>query len=304
MLAWLVLIAGILAIVWAASTTIRETENLAAKLGWSKYGIASTLVAAMTSLPELIVSVIAARSGNYGIVTGTVFGSVVGLLLLSLGLIGLISEVRFNKEEKTLGRRSITIVVLVAILAIVFTKITWWMGIILLGVYLAYVHTVSKTSKSEEKQSREGEAWKHIILIAAGVATLILAAEGIVWAVQAISREYGVDPFVISFIIVAIGTNLPEITVEIVSTIKNRSEIAVGDILGSAVADTTLVLGSAAIVGGAIPVGLTAHIGAAILLGSAIVAWKIETEEKITMWEAVGLLVAYFLVIATEMALG
>ncbi len=307
MLAAIVLVIGLLVLVKAANTTIAATERIAAKKGWSNYGAATILIAMMTSLPELFVSVLAALRGDYAVVTGTVFGSVVGLLLLSLGLIGLIANVRFTEEERTLGRRAVLTIIYVAILAILLPALPWFVGILVLLGYLYYAREATRVSHAEKKgQDRTvgTSIRKDLLILFVGIAFLLGSAEAVVWSIETLAREYGIAPFVISFILVALGTNLPEISVEITSAIKNKTEIALGDIVGSAVADSTVVLGTAAIVAKTLPITMTAHVGAAILLGSALLAWKIESGEKLTMWESLGLVIAYFLVIATEMALG
>ena len=307
MLAAIVLMVGLLALIKAANMTITATENIATKKGWSNYGAATILIATMTSLPELFVSVLAALHGDYAVVTGTVFGSVVGLLLLSLGLIGLIANVRFTEGERALGRKAVLTIIYVAILAIVLPAIPWFVGILVLLGYLYYAKEATKVSdvgKKEPDGTAEGSIRKEAVTLIIGIALLLGSAEAVVWSIEALAKEYGIAPFVISFILVALGTNLPEISVEITSTLKNRAEIALGDIVGSAVADTTVVLGTAAIVAKTLPITMTAHVGAAILMGSALLAWKIESGKKLTMWESLGLILAYFLVIATEMALG
>jgi cation:H+ antiporter len=305
MLAAITLIIGLGLLAYSAKKAIQYTEEIAAALGLSEHGVASTVIATMTSLPELIVVSLAAMQGDYKIITGTVFGSIIGLLLLSLGLLGLIGNMRFGAEEKRSAHRSLAIVVLVAILTILLSGMTWWVGIGLIAAYVWFART--QTDGGEQKKGRnakKGHAWKAVGKLAIAVAVLIASAELTIHSIEELATEFGISPFVIAFIVVAIGTNLPELSVEITSTLQGKEDIALGDILGSSVADATLVFGTAAIIAKYVPFGMGAHIGAGMLLTASLIALKTESGNKLTMWESVGLLIAYFLIISIEMALG
>ena len=87
-----------------------------------------------------------------------------------------------------------------------------------------------------------------ILLLLAGLALVLLGAEGIVDGAAGLARRWGISEFVIGLTIVAIGTSAPEMVVSFISALEHNSDLAVGNIIGSNVFNTALILGLSAII--------------------------------------------------------
>ena len=93
-----------------------------------------------------------------------------------------------------------------------------------------------------------------ILLLVAGLALVLLGAEGLVNGASALARRWGVSEFVIGLTIVALGTSAPEMVVSFVAAIEKNSDLAVGNIIGSNIFNTALILGLSAVIA---PVAIT-----------------------------------------------
>ena len=93
-----------------------------------------------------------------------------------------------------------------------------------------------------------------ILLLVAGLALVLIGAEGIVDGASGLARRWGISEFIIGLTIVAIGTSAPEMVVSFISAIEENSDMAVGNIIGSNIFNTALILGLSAIIA---PVAIT-----------------------------------------------
>lgn len=296
---------GLALLMYGAHGTIKHAVKLSKILNLDEYGVGAGILATVTSLPELVVAVIAVLEGVPSVAVGTAFGSVVGLLLLSIGLLSLIAPISFPKERKGELLQALVIIVGVVLVATLLGTFPLVLGVVLFLLYVAYIRglheeTISELSTQEKRQSAYWIAAKIVFFIA----LVIIGAEILTKTVTAIAEDLGISTFVIAFIAIALGTNIPEISLDVAAVLRGHVGIALGDILGSAVADLTLVLGAAAVVGALIGTPLTfgnrTHIVAGILFGTAVVLWRAAKDERITIWEGVGLILAYLLVISLE----
>ncbi len=296
---------GLALLAYGAKRSIHYAVELSRILNLDKYGVGAGIIATITSLPELAVAVFAVLEGVPSVAVGTAFGSVVGLFLLSLGFLSLIAPLSFPKERKKELIRALTIVVYVVIVITLMKTIPPVLGVLLIILYFLYVKglhegTLATLNTRRKRQSAISSTAK----LTLSIIVLLIGAEIVTKTITAIADALGISPFVIAFVAIALGTNLPEISVEAAAALSGNVSIAVGDILGSAVADLTLVLGAAAIVGALTgnPVVFSGriHLVAGILLGVAVVLLKAVKDEKITIWEGVGLILAYVLVVSTE----
>jgi len=300
------LIIGIAALAYGARLAISGAADIAEKTGIDRYGVGATIVATITSLPELAVGIVSVINGQPEIAIGTAVGSVVGLFLLSLGVLALMAKIRFGKERKREVLWATIIVTWATVLFVVMREVSAVVGILLIGTYVWYVHSVRAGRLRRIAKKKRGVSVKRAVLILiGGIALVILGAEAVVHGVSGIASALGLPEFFIAFFLVAIGTNLPELSVEIAAVRMKEMGIALGDILGSAVADLTLIMGTAAIVGAAVSHPLifngSASVTAAVMLGTALVGLKISRDEEIKKWEAVGLILLYMLVVWAEL---
>lgn len=301
----LLLLTGLALMIYGARRAIRHAVELSRILNLDRYGVGAGLVATVTSIPELAVAVVAVLEGAPSVAVGTAFGSAVGLLLFSMGFLSLIAPVSFPKERKRELIQALVIVTAVTAVAALAGTFSLLLGVALILLYIAYVRglhgeRLSVLSTGEKRQSALRVAAK----AALSIMLVIVGAEIVTKAVTSLAEELGMSEFVIAFVAIALGTNLPEITLEATAALTGNVGIALGDILGSAVADLTLVLGVAAVAGALTgnPLTLDSRVPAVagILIGAGVILLKAARDEKLTAWEGIGLILAYLLIVSLE----
>ena len=219
----------------------------------SGLAIGFILVAISTSLPELAVSVLSSTSGNGSIAAGNVFGSNIANILLVLGLGAFLYGFKINRSEL----KDITIVLVITTIISAYIiyaasvggkALSFLEGVILLltfGAYTYYILGKKIISHSEEKVSRS-EALRAFLIFFAGVLTVLVSAGFVVESAVKIAQTFGLAESFIGATLVAIGTSLPELSIDLQAIRKKQYGIAIGDAVGSNMMNLTLVLGTAA----------------------------------------------------------
>ena len=229
---------------------------VAQRLRIPEFIVGLTIVAVGTSMPELTVSFMSALAGKGDMAIGNVIGSNIFNTLLILGVCALASPIIFTKSNI---RRDIPICIAatVALLGVTLLNqdITRLEGIILLAGYVAMViftiradrKALAVASVNEEKHEERAKPmplWRIPIWIIGGLAGLIYGGEMFVDSASAIAREWGVSEATIAITLVAGGTSMPELASSLVSIFKGKTSLALGNVLGSNIANILLILGT------------------------------------------------------------
>lgn len=237
----------------------------AVKLGLSTGLIGLTVVAFGTSMPELIVGINAALKGNSDITIGNVLGSNLSNIGLVLGVTGLFYPILIRQSHV---RFDYLLTVLVAILFYGLSyngDISFWEGIILFLLFLGFnVYLfrnlgsgIGDTLEEVEAEVKQVKNYSWIVatgLFFGGILGLYIGSELLVVNAVKISRELGVSERIIGITIVAIGTSLPELVASIVAALSKRTDLALGNILGSNILNILAVIGITAIIK---PIGIS-----------------------------------------------
>ena len=248
---------GLALLVVAASVLVRGAAALALRLGLTPLVVGLTVVAFGTSAPELVVSVQAALAGAGGIAVGNVVGSNianVGLVLAAAVLL------RPLAADASLFRRDLPAVVAVTALAALLLadrQLGRWEGAALVAGLVAYLVWSVRAARSAPpalevelvpEVATEAPAWRSLLLVAAGLAGLVVGADLFVDAAVRLAEAAGVSNAVIGLTVVAVGTSLPELATTLVASLRGESEIAVGNVVGSNLFNLLGILGAAALV--------------------------------------------------------
>lgn len=252
-------IAGAALVVLGADWLVDGASAVARRSGLSEYVIGATIVGIGTSMPEFVVSAIAALQGNADIAIGNVAGSNAFNTLLILGVTALILPLHFTGRNI---RRDVPLCIAVSAALLLFAlcfgkeghSIARLEGIILLAGFTAYVMWCIRSGKEEEHSPQEKAViqpvWKALLLVAAGLGGLISGGNLFVSSASSIALSLGVPQSVIAATLVAGGTSLPELAVCVVAAAKGRGQMAIGNIIGSNIANILLIVGFAATVSG------------------------------------------------------
>jgi cation:H+ antiporter len=246
---------GFALLVIGANMLIHGASRIAAALGVSPLVIGLTVVAFGTSAPELAVSVRAALGGNADVALGNVVGSNTFNVLFILGVSALLVPLAIVPR---LLWFDVPILIGVSALAWWLASdgaVSRWEGALLVAGIAGYTLLQIETSRRARStvprpaaaRSLLAVLW-NLLLVAGGLALLVLGADWLVQAAVAIARALGVSDLVIALTIVAAGTSLPEVAASVVAALKRERDIAVGNVVGSNIFNLLCVLGVSAAV--------------------------------------------------------
>lgn len=245
----LLFFAGLLLLYYGAEYLVSGSSRMALSLGIRPLVVGMTVVAFATSMPELMVSVLAATKGSADMAAGNIVGSNIANIGLILGVAALVAPLPV--APRTL-RREIPFMLLVSVLLYLFCldgKLGFPNGLVLflllLG-FLAYCVRTARSTVDGEATAATGEGGGHLrnlLFIGLGICGLGVGAELMVRSATTIARALGVSELVIGLSIVALGTSLPELAASLMSAWKGEMDIGVGNVIGSNLFNILFVLG-------------------------------------------------------------
>ena len=244
----LLFLAGLVALIAGADLLVRGASKLALSFGLSPLVVGLTVVAFGTSAPELAVSVGAVLDGKTDIAIGNVVGSNIFNVLFILGISALIVPLVVNIQ---LIRQEVPIMVgisLLLLLLILDGNLSAIDGAMLFGLMVAYTVFLVIQSRKETQAANDEYAaevkpaaagsWDsrlpvQLLLIAGGLALLVVGSQWLVDSAVVFAKSLGVSDVVIGLTIVAAGTSMPEVAASIMAAVKGERDIAVGNVVGS-----------------------------------------------------------------------
>ncbi|MEG2678590.1 MAG: calcium/sodium antiporter, partial [Oscillospiraceae bacterium] len=257
---------GLVLIVKGGDWFVDSASWLAEVTGIPKFIIGATIVSVATTLPEMIVSIMAALDGKVDMAVGNAVGSVVANtgLILALSLIcipGVINRKQFTSK--------VFLLIAAAAALLVFSlsgQVTFYASIVLGAIFLLYVADNLRSGKEKSEGDDRtpfvmSELPKRLFFFAAGASGIVIGARLLVDNGSELARIMGVPENIIGLTFVAIGTSLPELVTAITSIIKKQGSLSVGNIIGANVIDLALILPiCAALSGGSLPVNAQTYL--------------------------------------------
>lgn len=252
---FIIFIAAMGALVFGADFIIKESERIALHFKISHFVIGATLVAFGTSLPEMAASMMASSQGKSDMAIANVVGSVLFNITLVLGIVFFIAK-KMAPERDLFAKDSAWILmpVIVFMIMIYDGEIGRFDGVLFLlmmGAYLFFLFSDSKEDFEDgidEELAKEKFAWgKTVVLLLIGFALTIGGAHFVVESGSNIARTFGVSEWIIGIFLISLGTSLPELVVSIVAVKKGHADMSIGNIIGSNVANFSMVLGGASL---------------------------------------------------------
>ncbi len=252
-----VFILGLVFLIAGAEWLVRGSERFARLVGIKPVVIGLTVVAFATSAPEAAVSIIAALKGASAIALGDIIGSNIANIGLILGIAAIIRPL---KIEKAFLKREVPIMIASAGLLYLLaldSKIDFFDGLILLSGmalfvgFLFYKRKELATGISEETgvvAPGRKDKTRSLSLGLAGLIVLLVGAYVMVYSGVRIASLLGIREWIIALTVFAFGTSLPELATSVVSSYRNKSDIAIGNIVGSNIFNILLVLGIASMI--------------------------------------------------------
>ena len=308
----LLLLLGLGLILAGANFLTDGSAALAQRFRVPEFIIGLTVVAVGTSTPELVVSVLSAAAGKSDVAIGNIVGSNIFNTLAILGICALIRPVPLTRGNI---RRDIPLGLSVSLLLLACTsdsfvrpgaedRIGRGEGILFLVLYLVVMLlTIRRTARREpaaeavaESPARPQRAvWVTAAMILGGLAALVGGGELFLDHATSIARKLGVSESVIAITLVAGGTSLPELASSVVSLLKGKAEMALGNVVGSNIANILLILGASATIRPLTLGGITFIDIAMVALCSALLLLTAFTfrKKEIDRWEGALFLAVY-----------
>lgn len=259
---------------------------IAKRLKVSEFLIGVTIVAVGTSTPEFVVSLMSAIGGQSDVSIGNVVGSNIFNIYAILGITTIIAPLALTRENI---RRDIPICLATTILlCILALDGTLWgaegnilgrgdglLLISLYGVFLWYMIRSGKktapTTEQSAEQPRQKALWLSVVMVLGGLGGLVWGSDLFLDGSIILARKVGLSEAVIGIVLVAAGTSLPEFFASFISALKGNTEIALGNILGSNIANILLILGTSATIaplrlGGITAVDMSVMLSAVVMV--------------------------------------
>jgi len=242
-------------LIWGADLLISQSERIAIKFRIPEFIIGATLIALGTSLPEMAASIAASLSNKPDLAISNVIGSNILNITLVLATVFIITKV-LNPARDFFAKDSIWALLpaLVFILMILDGEISRFDASLLLLLMGAYIIFLVQDAKDLPRDLHDADedgtfSWIKIIpVLLGGLILVIIGAHFTVESASAIAKSFDISEWVIGIIMIALGTSLPELVVSITASIKGKVDMAIGNIIGSNMANTTVVLGAAAFI--------------------------------------------------------
>lgn len=254
------LVAGIAVLVWSADKFVDGAVGVAEFCGMSTLLIGMVVVGFGTSAPEMVVSALSALQGNPELALGNAYGSNIANIALILGFTALITPLVVKRSVIKKDLPVLIGVTALAILLVVDGSVSRLNGLTFLAVFFAVMGyniysemKKGKTAGADEVDSDPSAApaeksslGKSIFWLLLGLILLVVSSKMLVWGAVEIARSLGMSDLLIGLTIVAIGTSLPELASSIAAARKGEDDLAVGNIIGSNLFNTLMVVGIAA----------------------------------------------------------
>lgn len=260
----------------ASSLVVDNIVKLSGFFRISQVAIGFLLLAVSTSIPELSVSVMSSAVGEGAIAAGNVFGSNIANILLILGAGAFLYGFKISsKNLKDIG--VVLLLTTVISVYIVFNSaiegraLGFLEGALLLSIFAIYVWFTLKrkgfaAEDAEEKVTKKA-ALDAFLLFCGGILAVLVSSGFVVSSASSLAGMFGIAESFIGATIIAIGTSLPELSIDLHAIRKKRYGVALGDAIGSNMANITLVLGAAAAIN---PIHVTLPVFIAALLFAII----------------------------------
>ena len=252
---YIIFIISMAALIKGADFIIKESEKIAFHFGISEFVIGATRVALGTSLPEMAASVVASWHHKSDLAVSNVIGSVAINITLVLGLVFLIAkEIQPNRDIFSQDSAWALFPIFIFLLVAYDGTITRAEGIAFLALMGGYLLFLSNepaivTEEIDEEILKERFNWPPTIaLLLIGFVMVVYGADYAIESASNIAKSLGVSEWVIGLFLVSFGTSLPELVVSIQAALKKKADMSIGNIIGSNVANFSVVLGSAATV--------------------------------------------------------
>ncbi len=253
MVDFFILMVSLAALIIGADLIIKQSEKIAIKFGFSEYLIGATLIAFGTSLPEMAASISASLHKHPELAVSNIIGSnflnislVLGaVLLLAKG--GVKPDRDFFKKDSSWALFPVLFFIAVALDNEINRVVAFSLLLLMFGYVLFLIRYDKANLDVDLDDVRDDFIWPKVLILSfIGFVLVVKGADYTVLSASNLAKSFGVSEWVIGVLLVAFGTSLPELVVSIVAAIKGKADMAIGNVIGSNMANITVALGLSA----------------------------------------------------------
>jgi len=267
MLVYILFIVGFVILIKGADFLVEGASSIAKRFHVSDLIIGLTIVSLGTSMPELLVNVIASFKGSSEIGIGNVLGSNIANILLVLGVSAAIYPIPVTRNTMFIEIPfSLTATLLVGFLAnvaifypqvqqnggdLIISRGDGYILLFFFLLFVGYIYIYAKEKKHKitpEVEIHEEPLLKSVALVFIGCIALFLGGKWVVDGAIAVAVVFGLSQSFVGLTIVALGTSLPELVTSVMAVLKKNTDIAIGNVVGSNIFNLLWILGISAII--------------------------------------------------------
>lgn len=243
----LLFVVGLVLIVKGGDLFVDAAGWIAEVSGIPKFIVGATIVSLATTMPEMIVSIMAAAEGKVDMAVGNAVGSVTANTALIFAVAMLFMSIKLTRRQYLTKSLLLLASSTVVLLASLTGQFQFWGTIVLFLLFFVFIFENVKQAKLEMQDSKKPEysgkeLVKNIVMFVLGAAGIVVGSRLLVNSGSAIAAYLGVPESIIAVTLVAVGTSLPELVTTITSIIKKQSSLSAGNIIGANIIDLCLIL--------------------------------------------------------------
>ena len=302
----IVFLACFFILMWAAGMLVTNLKKIANYLRLSNYVIAFILMGFITSIPEFFLGVTSALNKVPIYSLGNILGANLADIGLVLGIgVILIQSLRIKKK---VAKEDAIYMLIVAVLPLILISdglLSRPDGLVLIGFFAFYVTRLiyqRQRSKVERKEVSKWEMFGHALTFLVSIYFLFFSSQVMINSGLSISKQLNF-PLILIGIFSAIGTTLPELSFTLKSIFRYRGEMTLGNVIGSVVVNSSLILGIVAMIHPIVLANVALVILSAVFLIISLVLFLIfsRTDEELNLKEGLILFFLYiiFIILAT-----
>lgn len=297
-----------LVLIKSAGFVVKSLAKLAVSLRLTEFILGFVIVAVSTSLPELFVGITSSLKGIGELAIGNVIGANINDIALIMGISVLIGK-KIKIDMSTI-RDDLWYMLIIAVLPVILLmdhKLSRVDGAALICVFLIYMWTIvsqrrifHKVAKNHEKKNLKS-IFINISFFFVGIALLLISSRFVVKYASNISADLSIPPLLVGLFMVSVGTTLPELVFSYKAVLSKREGLLVGDLVGSVIVNSSLVLGTAALIN-PLTAPFTHFIISAFFMLALIFVFITFAESKgrLTQKEGLALIVLYIFFVIIE----
>ena len=246
MIGILAFIFGILVLIYSSDKAVEHSISIASARRVSPFMIGLLLVSIGTDLPEIANSITSCALGHADINVGDSLGSAMTQITLILGLLPLIGGIFKVKRKEIIITGVCLILALMLAFSVAekgyFTRINALFLVTSWILFMLITRTVTRTEPAVPSGG-DSKTLYHLVIAVLGYIGVAVGAYIMVQSVIVLSEVFRIHEYIVSFFLVAIGTSLPELFVDLTAIRKKQYELAIGDIVGSSIVDASISIG-------------------------------------------------------------